>query len=121
MAKRTDYGNTADAWFASLDEDIAALAAELRALIQKAAPRAAECIKWGAPVYENGGLVCSLRKGTGYVALQFGPIGTSLKDPDGLLEGAGKNMRHVKIHSKANIKKQRFTSWIKQAAKANFK
>ncbi len=121
MTKRTDYGNKADAWFASLDEDIAALADQLRALIQKAAPGAVESIKWGAPVYENGALVCSLRKAKGYVALQFGPIGTSLKDPDGLLEGAGKNMRHVKIHSKADIKKQLFTSWIKQAAKANLK
>ena len=117
MSKRADYGKNADEWFNSLDDTIATLAAELRSLIQEAVPDATECIKWGTPVYVKRGSICSLRKGKGYVALQFGPVGTSLKDPDGLLEGSGKSMRHVKIRSKGNIKKQLFTSWVKQSTK----
>ena len=119
MNKRTDYGDKADGWFAALDESIAPLATDLRSLIRKAALNATECIKWGTPNYEKNGPICSIRTGKGFVALQFGQIGTSLKDPDGLLEGTGKAMRHVKIRSKTDLKKQLFTSWIKQAAKTN--
>ena len=121
MNKRTDYGDKADGWFAALDESIAPLATDLRSLIRKAVPDATECIKWGTPNYEKDGSICVVRAGKGFVALQFGQIGTSLKDPDGLLEGTGKAMRHVKIRSKSDLKKQLFTSWIKQAAKANLK
>ncbi|MEE3370085.1 MAG: DUF1801 domain-containing protein [Planctomycetota bacterium] len=119
MKSREDYGDRADHWFAALEEPVASLAAELRTLIQKAIPTASECIKWGVPVYEQNGPVCSLRKAKDYVALQFHLSGTQLDDPDGLLEGSGKNMRHVKIHAKGKIRKRRFTAWIKQAAKAN--
>ena len=118
MDKRTDYGEKADGWFADLDDSIAPLAADLRSLILEAIPDAAESIKWGTPNYDKDGSVCSIRSGKGFVALQFGPIGTSLEDPDGLLEGTGKAMRHVKVRSDADLKKQLFTSWIKQAANA---
>ena len=119
MNKRTDYGAKADGWFTALDDSIAPLAADLRSLIRKAVPDATECIKWGTPNYEKNGPICSVRAGKGFVALQFGPVGTSLKDPDGLLEGKGKAMRHVKIRSKSDLKNRLFTSWIKQAATVN--
>ena len=121
MNNRSDFGDKADGWFAALDESIAPLATDLRLLIRKAVPDATECIKWGTPNYEKDGPICVVRVGKGFVALQFGQIGTSLKDSDGLLEGTGKAMRHVKIRSKSDLKKQLFTSWIKQAAKANLK
>jgi hypothetical protein len=62
---------------------------------------------------------CSIRAGTDYVALQFGAIAASLGDPHGLLEGTGKNLRHVKIRSERDIKKELFASWIKQSAAAD--
>ena len=76
-----------------------------------------EVIKWGTPVYEKAGLViCSLRAASQHVALQFGSIGTRLHDPDGLLEGTGKKMRHVKVRTSSDIKKKLFAGWIKKAA-----
>lgn len=119
MSKRSDYGNNADDWFAALDEKITSIAVKLRTLIQKALPNATESIKWGMPNYDQDGPVCAIRPGKGYVALQFGSIGTSLADPEKLLEGTGKQMRHVKIYTGTDIKKRLFTSWIKQAARAN--
>ena len=118
-SRRTDYGRNTDEWFDSLDDSISSLGAQLRLLFHAAVPDITECIKWGTPVFEKGGQICSMRAGKGYVALQFGSIGTSLKDPEGLLEGTGKSMRHVKIRSKTDLKKQLFSSWIKQAVKAN--
>tara|TARA_Y100000758_G_scaffold167317_1_gene118818 strand:+ start:1116 stop:1481 length:366 start_codon:yes stop_codon:yes gene_type:complete len=121
LNERGDYGDKADGWFAALDDSIAPVAADLRSLVRKAVPDATECIKWGTPNYEKDGPICAIRSGKEFVALQFGPIGTSLKDPDGLLEGTGKAMRHVKIRAKTDLKKQLFSSWIKQAATANLK
>ena len=95
------------------------LGADLRALILRALPDSKEVIKWGVPVYEDNGLVCSVRGGKGYVALQFFEAGIELDDPQGLLEGTGQKMRHVKIRSKADLRKGVFSSWIKQAAKLN--
>jgi hypothetical protein len=119
MQSREDYGDSAEQWFAALEEPLASLAAELRTLIQKSVPTATECIKWGVPVYEQSGPVCSLRKAKNHIALQFHLSVTQLDDPDGLLEGSGKNMRHVKLHVLKEVKKRQFTGWIKQAAKAN--
>ena len=59
MTSRADYGKNADEWFASLDDTIAPFAMELRSIIQKAVPDAAECIKWGTPIYEKSGTICS--------------------------------------------------------------
>lgn len=116
MKRREDYGTRADKFFDSLNAPVAAPARELRGLIRKAVPKASESIKWGMPVYERSGLICSIRPSKEYVALQFYTSGTSLRDSDGLLEGTGKRMRHVKIRSKSEIKKRLFTSWIKKAA-----
>ena len=116
MEKRQDYGTAADGFFESLNGPIAPLAQEVRAVIHSAIPQASESIKWGMPVYECNKLVCAVRPANDYIALQFYTDGTSLPDPDGLLEGTGKKMRHVKIRSMADIKKKLFTSWLKQAA-----
>ena len=60
--------------------------------------------------------VCAIRPAKDYVALRFYQSGVDLDDPDGLLEGTGKKMRHVKIWSERDIKRQLFASWIKSAA-----
>ena len=54
MEKRNDYGDTADGFFDSLNDIVAPLAQELRAVIRNAIPKASESIKWGMPVYECG-------------------------------------------------------------------
>jgi hypothetical protein len=116
METRKEYGASADEFFNSLNDTLAPLARALRALIRKAIPKASESIKWGMPVYETTKLVCAVRPSEDYVALQFYGSGTALPDPDALLEGTGKRMRHVKIRTRADIKNKLFTSWIRQAA-----
>lgn len=116
MLKRKDYGDNTERFFDSLNDNVSPLARELRAIIRNAIPKASESIKWGMPVYECDKIVCAVRPSDNYVALQFYSSGTTLPDPDGILEGTGKRMRHVKIRSRADIKKKLFTSWIRQAA-----
>ena len=121
MKKRDDYGSPADSYFKSMDEHIAPLAAELRILILKTVLRLSELIKWGTPVYEWNGYVCAIRAGKDYVALQFGAVAVKLDDPNKLLQGTGKQYRHVKVHSQSDIRKTLFSSWIRQTAEANVK
>ena len=39
-----------------------------------------------------------------------------MDDPNGLLEGSGKEMRHIKIHKLDDIDTPVFTALVKQAA-----
>jgi 3-methyladenine DNA glycosylase AlkD len=60
------------------------------------------------------GTVCSLGLHATRVNLQF-PRGTELKDPDGLLEGTGKTMRHVKLDGTQAARGKAVAALIKAA------
>ena len=121
MRKRPDLGHDADAYFTELDPRLLPLAFAVREVVLRALPRdAVELIKWGVPCYMLPGRrmwTCSIRVAKGHVALQFGTSGARLLDPDGLLEGTGKDLRHVKVRSDQELSKRRLTAWIKQAVR----
>ena len=117
MKPRLDYGQNTNSWYSSLDKELGSIAIILREIIYESVPEVKEAMKWGTPVFENKGIICALRAGKGFVALQFYEVGSSLNDPDSILEGTGKKMRHVKIRNQNDLKKELFASWIKQAAK----
>ena len=116
MKKREDYGKSADSWFESLDLPLFSIANKLRELIKNIDSEIIETLKWGMPNYEKDGAICALRTGNGYIALQF-YNGKNLHDPDSLLEGSGKKMRHIKIWNETDIIETLFISWIKEASK----
>jgi hypothetical protein len=41
--------------------------------------------------------------------------GAELDDPDGLIEGTGQSMRHVKLRTTADIRPRQFKAFIKQS------
>lgn len=43
--------------------------------------------------------------------------GVKLPDPDGLLEGAGKDFRHVKIRSEADVRRPAIRKFVEEAVK----
>jgi hypothetical protein len=48
--------------------------------------------------------------------VQFGFVmGSSLKDPRGLLEGTGRSVRHIKVRAAADIDRPAFAALLKQA------
>ena len=116
MKKREDYGKSAESWFAILAPPLFSIAGKLRKLIQDTDSEITETLKWGMPNYEKDGAICALRAGNGYIALQF-YNGTNLDDPDLLLEGSGKKMRHIKVWDETEIIERLFITWIKQASK----
>lgn len=86
----------------------------LRRFVRRVQPGLAESVKWG-----NG---CWLGK-VGPVAyvysddefVQFGFFrGATLKDPQGLLEGKGSYVRHIKVRDRSDIDPQAFARLLAQ-------
>jgi hypothetical protein len=84
------------AWFDARTDDQRCIADALRTLVVTRAPTLTEAIKWGQPCYTGAAMVCYIQKAKGHVSLGFGR-GVDLPDPDGLLEGSGGQLRHVKV------------------------
>jgi hypothetical protein len=109
--------------FATFDEYLAAqtprnqaIIRELRTLVKRAALGLRETVKWGNGCWVRGKEnVAYVYSAPGYV--QFGFFaGSALKDPKGLLEGAGKYVRHIKVYSPADVDERTFGSLLRQAA-----
>ncbi len=100
-----------------------ALARDLRRLILRLVPKAQEKIYrgWGVADYGFGARgrgFLSIGPQKGYVNLYF-MDGVELDDPDGLLEGAGKRLRHVKIRTPEDLKNRALHALVRQAARRN--
>ena len=107
---------TVEGYIADLSSPQQEIAETLRELIGKTAPNLEETIKWGSPCFMAGSAnVCSIMAFKGHVNLAFFR-GAELSDNDGLLEGTGKGMRHVKVKAVKEIKKQAITALVKEAA-----
>lgn len=89
----------------------------LHDLIVGIAPHFLSVVKWGQGCYVSGKSPrVFLHTEPEYVQLGF-YNGSSLNDKYGLLEGNGKYVRHVKVHSAADIDKEKFTELIEQVIK----
>jgi hypothetical protein len=108
----------ADEFIRKLDSPRSEVAARLRGIVLKAAPRSRESFKWGAPCYDLNGLLCSIRPSKSHVALNFFH-GAKLVDPDGLLEGSGKQLRHIKVRTNEEVREAAFSKLVRQAMKLN--
>ncbi|MFQ5832299.1 MAG: DUF1801 domain-containing protein [Candidatus Thorarchaeota archaeon] len=91
------------------------LAKSVRQIILGSLPDLDEVVKWGHLVYERDRKICSIMIHKSHVNLQIWR-GAELDDPETMLEGEGKNMRHVKVNSPEEVKKDYFEFLHKQAA-----
>jgi hypothetical protein len=118
VAKRADFGAPIDEFFTRQPERLRALLEALRKLVEAAAPDATASLKWGMPVYTIGGqIMCALGGHKSHVNLILaGPPGT-FADPDGLLAGAGKTGRHLKLRTLEDLPRTAVRGWLRTAAK----
>jgi hypothetical protein len=108
--------NAADAWFQNANPAQVSDLAALRTLIFSIAPDAREEFKWNRPVYSNrSGMFCYLVSTKGYATLGF-HNGADLTDPERLLEGTGKGMRHIKFKAGRSPNDPAVLALLKQAA-----
>lgn len=91
------------------------VAKELRQVILAASRELTEEVKWGWPCYTaDGKCVCGfmdMKTSVNFVLY----VGAELDDPDGLIEGTGKLMRHVKLRGVEDIRKPAFMKFIKES------
>jgi hypothetical protein len=109
---------TVDEYIAGLDGWRAEAVAALRSIVRAAAPKAAESVKWAQPVYDDNGPAVWIKAHRAHVNIGFWR-GAELDDPQGLLEGDGDRMRHIKIARLADVKKGPLTALVKQAVRLN--
>ncbi|MFG5379594.1 DUF1801 domain-containing protein [Yoonia sp. R2-816] len=83
-------------WYARLEKDQRQLAMKLRAIIIGQGANLREELKWNQPCFYGKSMVCYIQKAKRHMTLGFGS-GTELSDPEGFLQGSGKQMRHVKL------------------------
>ncbi len=93
-------------------------ATALRRLIRQSVPAADELVKWQRPVYELNGPLCYLQATKKHINLGFFK-GDQLHDPEGLLEGAGKSMRHIRIHAPNDVRHAGIADLLDQAVRLN--
>jgi hypothetical protein len=88
---------------------------QIREIIHQAIPDIKESFKWSRPIFSTAKDLAYLKTAKNYVTLGFNDY-QKLEDPDGLLEGTGINMRHIKIKTAANIDPVLLEKWFKAAA-----
>ncbi len=89
----------------------------LRKLVKKTAPSLCESVKWGNGCWlgEEWPVIFLHAKDD---HLQFGFFGgTGLLDPDALLQGSGKHVKHIKVYTLSDIDEAAFARLIRQAVR----
>lgn len=95
---------TFDDWLEGVEPQLRPLAVGLRRMFLEAEPRLRESIKWGNPCFEKKLRVFYLAsQGDRYMTLGLWQ-GALLTNPEGLIEGTGKRMRHVKIRGEEELR-----------------
>jgi hypothetical protein len=88
----------------------------VRSLMKECAPRAQESISYGIPVYAVKKPLAWISPGKTGISLGFRE-GASFEDKYGLLRGAGKHAKNVRLTSVADVKQPALRYYIKQALK----
>jgi len=93
----------------------------LRTLLKKAVKGGEEYVNpWKIPSMDSNGPLCFFMVGKEHVTFAF-LRGAALPDPEKLLEGTGKGVRHVKLRSVADVKRPGVKKLIAEAMKLNRK
>jgi hypothetical protein len=98
-----------------------AVAKAVRALVKKSVKGVEEYVNpWQIPSFDSNGPMCCFMVGKEHVTFAF-MRGAKLPDPQKLLEGTGKGVRHLKLRSVADVKRPAVKKLITEAAKMNKK
>ena len=109
---------TVDAYIAGLEGWKAEVASKVRLIVLEVAPDAVESIKWAQPVYESNGPFCYMKAFKNSVNFGFWR-GVELEDPEGLLQGSGEKMRHVKLAGIKDVDEAALAGFVRQAVQLN--
>jgi len=123
MAKKTlGRQTTIEELLGRYSPDVRRCALAVRKLVRSAAPKSHERVYPGWRVIAFGrdremhmrGIFCGIGPLKGRVNVYFRQ-GALLPDPEGLLEGTGKGMRHVKIRAPGDIRSTAMKRLVREA------
>ena len=112
---RTPRSPQVDRLVDDLAPPLRAIVLNLRRLIGTAAPELREVLKWGVPVWVGERNVVCIMIYTDHVNLGFFQ-GVKLSESHPEIEGTGKALRHVKIHSLRHPSPSHLAPIIRRAA-----
>lgn len=119
MRKEPDFSAQIDASLSKKSPELQEVARRVRALVRNIVPGVKESINpWRLPTLEFHGPMCYFSVGNNHVTFGF-LRGTWLDDPEKLLEGTGKNLRHVKLRTAGDVARSGLRKLVKQAARLN--
>src|SRR5690606_5869158 len=84
----------------------------VRTLIQQAVPNVSEEFKWSRPIFKTSKDFAYLQANKNHVNLGFYKGFENLNDPNMLLEGTGKTMRHIKLKKASDIDGELLKEWF---------
>jgi hypothetical protein len=92
----------------------------MRAVVKDAVPLAHEKAQpqWKSFNYDHNGALASISGYQNYASIGF-VRGDQLDDPDGVLEGTGKGMRHVRVSRGGSVPLEAIHRLARQAAELN--
>ena len=106
-------------WLADQPDESHQLIRDIRTTIIAAGHNFTKGIKWGTPGYWLPEIsrrnIVYIAPHSNYVRLGFFN-GATMPDPDNLLEGTGKKLRHIKIYEVTESNRQSLTSYIRASA-----
>jgi hypothetical protein len=119
MKPGVNAGAWIDGYLEKKDPELQKVAGALRSLLKKSVKGCSESVNpWKIPTFESNGPMCMLMVGKKHGTFGF-LRGASLPDPEKLLEGTGKNLRHVKLRTLEDVRNPALTKLIVGAMKLN--
>lgn len=100
-----------------LGEDQFQVVEAVRALVHETVEPLSEEVKYGGVLFGSGVPFCGVFAYRQHVSVEFG-AGAKIADPHGLLEGAGKGRRHIKLRGVADIAAKRLADYLPLALAA---
>lgn len=99
---------------------VQSLAEALRQVVHQLLPEATEVVRLG---WQSASYRCGPKARDEFLAIMpkrdhvnlHLPDGVELRDPQGLLEGSGKRVRHVKIRAMGDLQREGLSDLIRQA------
>jgi len=97
------------------------VAKAVRALVKKTVTGCEEYVNpWKIPTFDLNGPLCFYMVANNHVVFGF-VRGAMLRDPERLLEGTGKYLRHVKLRSISDVRQPSVRRLLEEAAALNRK
>lgn len=93
----------------------------LRKLIHENGRNVREEFKWSRPIFKSDKDFSYFQVNKNHLNFGFYNGVELLNDPDGILQGTGKTMRHIKLKSTSDINLKLLAEWIKILTKKTIK